>query len=76
VESGILDRAHALIEDFVRLWNAEPNPAKRRKLRAAIFRGGLAGGQYDRPVTAHGDPSEGALRARSAAHLPAVQGRS
>jgi hypothetical protein len=32
-----LDRAQALIEDFARFWEAEPNPAERRKLLASLF---------------------------------------
>jgi site-specific DNA recombinase len=32
-----LDRAQALIEDFARFWEAEPDPAERRKLLAALF---------------------------------------
>ncbi len=32
-----LDRAQALLEDFARFWEAEPNPAERRKLIATLF---------------------------------------
>jgi len=32
-----LDHAQALIEDFARFWEAEPNLAERRKLLAALF---------------------------------------
>ncbi len=32
-----LDRAHAILEDFARFWDAEPNPAERRKLLLSLF---------------------------------------
>jgi hypothetical protein len=32
-----LDRAHAILEDFARFWDAEPNPAERRKLVLSLF---------------------------------------
>jgi hypothetical protein len=32
-----LDRAQALLGDFARFWQAEPNPAERRKLLASLF---------------------------------------
>jgi hypothetical protein len=32
-----LDRAHAILEDFARFWDAEPNPAERRKLILSLF---------------------------------------
>jgi site-specific DNA recombinase len=32
-----LDRAQAILEDFTRFWDAEPNPAERRKLLLSLF---------------------------------------
>ncbi len=32
-----LDRAHTILEDFARFWDAEPNPAERRKLLLSLF---------------------------------------
>jgi hypothetical protein len=32
-----LDRAQALLEDFARFWETEPDPAERRKLLNALF---------------------------------------
>jgi hypothetical protein len=32
-----LDRAQALLEDFARFWDAEPEPAERRKLILSLF---------------------------------------
>ena len=32
-----LDRAQALLEDFARFWDAEPQPAERRKLILSLF---------------------------------------
>ncbi len=32
-----LDRAQAILEDFARFWDAEPNPAERRKLILSLF---------------------------------------
>ena len=32
-----LDRAHAILEDFARVWDAEPNPARLRKLLLSLF---------------------------------------
>jgi DNA invertase Pin-like site-specific DNA recombinase len=32
-----LDRAQAILEDFSRFWNAEPEPAERRKLILSLF---------------------------------------
>jgi hypothetical protein len=32
-----LDCAHAILEDFARFWDAEPNPAERRKLLLSLF---------------------------------------
>ncbi len=32
-----LDRAQALLEDFARFWDAEPEPAERRKLLLSLF---------------------------------------
>jgi hypothetical protein len=32
-----LDPAHAILEDFARFWDAEPNPAERRKLILSLF---------------------------------------
>jgi hypothetical protein len=32
-----LDRAKALLEDFAQFWEAEPDPAERRKLIATLF---------------------------------------
>jgi resolvase-like protein/recombinase-like zinc beta ribbon protein/recombinase len=32
-----LDRAHVILEDFARFWDAEPNPAERRKLLLSLF---------------------------------------
>jgi DNA invertase Pin-like site-specific DNA recombinase len=32
-----LDRAQALLKDFARFWEAEPDPAERRKLIATLF---------------------------------------
>ncbi len=32
-----LDRAHAILEDFARCEDAEPNPAERRKLLLLLF---------------------------------------
>ena len=32
-----LDRAHAILEDFARFWDAEPNPAERRKLLLSLL---------------------------------------
>jgi DNA invertase Pin-like site-specific DNA recombinase len=32
-----LDRAQALLEDFARFWEAEPQPAERRKLLLSLF---------------------------------------
>ena len=32
-----LDRARTILEDFARFWDAEPNPAERRKLLLSLF---------------------------------------
>jgi hypothetical protein len=32
-----LDRAHAILEDFARFWDAEREPAERRKLLLSLF---------------------------------------
>jgi hypothetical protein len=32
-----LDRAQTILEDFSRFWEAEPNPAERRKLILSLF---------------------------------------
>jgi hypothetical protein len=32
-----IDRAQALLEDFARFWDAEPEPAERRKLILSLF---------------------------------------
>lgn len=32
-----LDRARAILEDFARFWDAEPEPAERRKLILSLF---------------------------------------
>jgi hypothetical protein len=32
-----LDRAAAILEDFARFWDAEPEPAERRKLVLSLF---------------------------------------
>ncbi len=32
-----LDRAQAILEDFARFWDAEPEPAERRKLILSLF---------------------------------------
>jgi hypothetical protein len=32
-----LDRAQAILEDFLRFWDAEPEPAERRKLLLSLF---------------------------------------
>ena len=32
-----LDRAQAILEDFARFWDAEPEPAERRKLLLSLF---------------------------------------
>ena len=32
-----LDRTHAILEDFARFWDAEPEPAERRKLVLSLF---------------------------------------
>jgi hypothetical protein len=32
-----LDRAQELLEDFARFWQAEPEPAERRRLLTALF---------------------------------------
>jgi hypothetical protein len=42
-----LDRAAAILEDFTRFWDAEPEPAERRKLVLPV-RAGMAEGRPDR----------------------------
>jgi hypothetical protein len=43
-----LDRAQAILEDFAHFWDAEPNPAERRKLLLFAVRPGMGQGQPNR----------------------------
>jgi hypothetical protein len=72
-----LDRAQALLEDFARFWEAEPDPAERRKLIATLFEhiwqkdGTIVAVSHKRP-----SPSTSSRQMRRAPNTPKQTGKA